>query len=403
MKLKYQIFLSQGLLVFLSVLIIVLNIGTLSSMENDANIINLSGKLRALSYKMAYLSTIITGQDEGVFNERNELIQSIESFDRIIEGLIHGSSDLGTIKLVYQPTLEKIQSIKSIWTEKYKTAYLAVYSSGRAEPATIISQDILDYVKSIDSMVTTYSKYSMDKVVKAIYMNGILILAIVLISSYSFLTAESKIKKPVYALLEELKEMDLIDKDFAKEINLSKKNELTAMSSYIDELLYDGLTKVYNRRSGLPKLSRMINSDDEAKIYSLCYIDINGLKQVNDQLGHKYGDDLIKTVVDVVKKQIRGDDFVIRLGGDEFLIVFQDVDVKVAENIWKRISKAYEAINKSLEKPYIISVSHGVVGCSNKDECSVDTLIKIADEKMYEEKRKMKEDVEFSVVRKGGI
>ena len=52
------------------------------------------------------------------------------------------------------------------------------------------------------------------------------------------------------------------------------------------------------------------------------------LKQVNDQLGHKYGDDLIKTVVDVVKKQIRGDDFVIRLGGDEFLIVFQDVDVK---------------------------------------------------------------------------
>jgi len=55
LKLKYQIFLSQGLLVFLSVLIIVLNIGTLSSMENDANIINLSGKLRALSYKMAYL------------------------------------------------------------------------------------------------------------------------------------------------------------------------------------------------------------------------------------------------------------------------------------------------------------------------------------------------------------
>ena len=278
-----------------------------------------------------------------------------------------------------------------------------MYNNKEVEPDTLVYEDILGYVKSIDSIVTSYSKYSVDKVVKAIYMNGILILAIILTSIYSFLTAESKIKKPVYALLEELKEMDLIDKDFAKEINLSKKNELTAMSSYIDELLYDGLTKVYNRRSGLPKLSRMINSDDEAKIYSLCYIDINGLKQVNDQLGHKYGDDLIKTVVDVVKKQIRGDDFVIRLGGDEFLIVFQDVDVKVAENIWKRISKAYEAINKSLEKPYIISVSHGVVGCSNKDECSVDTLIKIADEKMYEEKRKMKEDVEFSVVRKGGI
>ena len=400
MKLKYQIFLSQGLLVFLSMLIIVLNIGTLSSMENDANFINLSGKLRALSYKMAYLSTIITGQDEGVFNERNELIQSIESFDRIIEGLIHGSSDLGTIKLVYQPTLEKIQSIKSIWTEKYKTAYLAVYSSGRAEPATIISQDILDYVKSIDSMVTTYSKYSMDKVVKAIYMNGILILAIVLISSYSFLTAESKIKKPVYALLEELKEMDLIDKDFAKEINLSKKNELTAMSSYIDELIYDGLTKVYNRRAGIPKLSRMISNQEIGyRIYSLCYIDINGLKQVNDELGHKYGNDLIITVVDVVKSHIREEDFVIRLGGDEFLIVFMNVDINVAEKIWGRISKVYEEINESLEKPYIISVSHGIVGCNNEDKCDVDTLIKMADEKMYEEKRETKKDG-FSVVRK---
>ena len=49
------------------------------------------------------------------------------------------------------------------------------------------------------------------------------------------------------------------------------------------------------------------------------------------------------------------------------------------------------------------SVSHGIVGCNNEIECSVDTLIKIADEKMYEEKRKIKEDVEFSVVRKGGI
>lgn len=275
-----------------------------------------------------------------------------------------------------------------------------MYNNKEVEPDTLVYEDILGYVKSIDSIVTSYSKYSVDKVVKAIYMNGILILAIILTSIYSFLTAESKIKKPVYALLEELKEMDLIDKDFAKEINLSKKNELTAMSSYIDELIYDGLTKVYNRRAGIPKLSRMISNQEIGyRIYSLCYIDINGLKQVNDELGHKYGNDLIITVVDVVKSHIREEDFVIRLGGDEFLIVFMNVDINVAEKIWGRISKVYEEINESLEKPYIISVSHGIVGCNNEDKCDVDTLIKMADEKMYEEKRETKKDG-FSVVRK---
>lgn len=48
--------------------------------------------------------------------------------------------------------------------------------------------------------------------------------------------------------------MGLIDEDLSKKISLSKKNELSIMSSYIDELVYDGLTKVYNRRSGIPKL-----------------------------------------------------------------------------------------------------------------------------------------------------
>ncbi|NLY85451.1 MAG: GGDEF domain-containing protein [Tissierellia bacterium] len=134
--------------------------------------------------------------------------------------------------------------------------------------------------------------------------------------------------------------MGLIDEDLSKKISLSKKNELSIMSSYIDELVYDGLTKVYNRRSGIPKLSRMISSHDGYKVFSLCYIDINGLKKVNDELGHKYGDDLILTVVKVVKRNIREDDFVIRLGGDEFLIVFQEAGLPIAKNI------IYIAINQ---------------------------------------------------------
>lgn len=399
-KIKYQIILSQGLLVFLSVLIIFLNIVTLSSMENDANFINHAGKLRALNYKMAYLSSLIEMKEEGFDLERQDLLESIYVYENILEGLIHGSTELGTRKLYYSQTLERLETIENLWFEKYKNTFLAIYLS---EGNILRLEDIIAYVNSIDEMVNAHARYSMDKVVKAIYMNGALILVIVLTSSYSFFSANSKIQKPVYDLLKELEDMGLIDEDLAKRINLSKKNELTIMSSYIDELIYDGLTKVYNRRAGLPKLSRMISDDSDGyKVYSLCYIDINGLKQVNDELGHKYGDDLILTVVELVKKNIREDDFVIRLGGDEFLIVFKDVEVDIAKNIWKRISESYEKINDALEKPYIISVSHGIVSCNNRDKCDVDTLIRMADEKMYEEKRNIK-DLGFSVVRKAEI
>lgn len=287
----------------------------------------------------------------------------------ILQGLIQGSTDLGTQKLKYKPVLEKLQFIQDLWLEKYKNGYLTIYSNGVTDENPLIYEDVLAYVRIIDDMVATYSKYSSDKAIKAISMNGILTIAIILNSAYCFYSVNNRIKKPVYALLKEFRDMDLIGKDLAGDIGLSKKDEISIMASYIDELVYDGLTKVYNRRSGIPKLSKMLDGIDSINVtMSLCYVDIDGLKQVNDALGHKYGDDLILTVIDVIKRLIREDDFVIRLGGDEFLIVFKNADINVAKNIWNRISEAYCEINKSLEKPYIISVSHGIVCYDRKNK-----------------------------------
>ena len=85
---------------------------------------------------------------------------------------------------------------------------------------------------------------------------------------------------------------------------------------------YDALTKVLNRRAGMEKLNNLINLDDRSdSIGCLCFIDINGLKEVNDRLGHKSGDELITTTASIIKNMIREQDFLIRLGGDEFLII----------------------------------------------------------------------------------
>jgi diguanylate cyclase (GGDEF)-like protein len=154
---------------------------------------------------------------------------------------------------------------------------------------------------------------------------------------------------------------------------------------------YDTLTKVYSRRAGIERLNALIPQDDRRRyVISLCFIDVNGLKQVNDILGHKYGDELIVSVVKVIKETIREYDFVVRMGGDEFLIVFNGIGQDGAEAVWKRIAERYEAINNSDEHAYLLSVSHGIVSRSNLDKSAVDELIKLADEKMYDEKRVIK-------------
>lgn len=154
---------------------------------------------------------------------------------------------------------------------------------------------------------------------------------------------------------------------------------------------YDSLTNVYNRRAGIDKLNLMFPSSERRHfMVSLCFIDINGLKEVNDTLGHMYGDELISTVSDIIKKIIRDHDFVMRLGGDEFLIVFNGIGIDIAESVWERIVKTYEHINKNEDRPYIISVSHGIIDYDNMQSYNIDELISKADEKMYEEKQIIK-------------
>lgn len=157
---------------------------------------------------------------------------------------------------------------------------------------------------------------------------------------------------------------------------------------------YDTMTGVYNRRAGFERLYKIYKDapKDGGKV-SICFIDINGLKDVNDHLGHEAGDELIRSIVSVIKKNIRDTDFVARLGGDEFLIIFHNLDEADAENIWRRIRKGYQAINEAENRKYLISASHGIEEFKFSPNEYIDNIINNADEKMYEEKRIIKKDL----------
>ena len=157
---------------------------------------------------------------------------------------------------------------------------------------------------------------------------------------------------------------------------------------------YDGLTGVYNRGTGMKLLSEsMKTAKMKGEPLSICFVDINGLKSVNDILGHEKGDELIRTAADVFSSNIRNSGFTARWGGDEFLLVFPNASSQTVEYVWNRIVEEIQAINDSEDRDYIISASHGVQEFNMRESHEIDTLVKSADEKMYEEKAVIKRDL----------
>lgn len=150
----------------------------------------------------------------------------------------------------------------------------------------------------------------------------------------------------------------------------------------------DALTGVLNRRSGLELLNKELNL---SKVYDksliVCFVDVDKFKKINDRLGHVEGDKILISVGKILTESIRRTDFVIRIGGDEFLIVFPKTTMEEASKAWYRICKRVEEINKSKHK-YSLSLSHGFCEYSTKNKISSEDLIKKADKEMYKIKEK---------------
>ncbi|MDR7857458.1 diguanylate cyclase domain-containing protein [Tissierella sp.] len=398
MKMKYRLMLTYGLLVALSFIIVLGNLLIFRTMESDSSFVNYSGKLRATSYKMAQLSNVIINEKDKII--KDELEKSIQYFDSLLTSLYDGNPTLGMSKLTHKATIEKMEHIKTLWDTRYKIAYSSILKDEDTSSLRIINEEVGIYVDFIDKMVTSYSENARLKVTRSKSINGFISIITIVAAFLSFNFINNGIRKPFDLLMKNLKELSFADADLAKKIEAISNNEIGVMEGYFNELIYDSLTRVYNRRSGLSKLNRMFQYDDRRQFtISLCFIDINGLKQVNDVLGHKYGDELIVSSVDIIKNSIREHDFIIRLGGDEFLVVFNGINENTAETVWSRIVQAYDKINREEGRPYLISVSHGIVEYNNKQKSELDNLIKEADEKMYLEKRKIKEELKINVIR----
>ena len=153
----------------------------------------------------------------------------------------------------------------------------------------------------------------------------------------------------------------------------------------------DSLTGCYNRRYGLELLDRQIKLSHRSKSpLLLAFLDIDGFKAINDTFGHEEGDEVLKEVVKLFKSTLREIDIIYRMGGDEFLLIFPDSSLQDASPIKERINKNLTKLNHSLKKPYKIELSVGLSCYDSANPQPMDELIRIADQRMYEDKKSRK-------------
>lgn len=154
----------------------------------------------------------------------------------------------------------------------------------------------------------------------------------------------------------------------------------------------DQLTNLYNRSGFYKKVQRILD-DKEEKELSVIFIDMDGLKKVNDTYGHAEGDEALQAIGKIIEASTAGE-ITARNGGDEFLIAFAGSETgKRAEEIRDLIIQGLDAYNQTSTKEYVLSASIGVF-TDNIRNHTLDYFLKQADDKMYIEKSRHKKELE---------
>lgn len=144
----------------------------------------------------------------------------------------------------------------------------------------------------------------------------------------------------------------------------------------------DDLTQLLNRRGALAAIGEALSI--KATSYAVILIDVDNLKNVNDNHGHTAGDEFLRTVADTMRASVRETDICARLGGDEFMIFASSCDMDAATEIARRIlGKLYSS--ESSPRPGRSGVSIGICvhGQPNAD---FETMYRQADEALYRAK-----------------
>ncbi|MBR6185304.1 MAG: GGDEF domain-containing protein [Clostridia bacterium] len=170
--------------------------------------------------------------------------------------------------------------------------------------------------------------------------------------------------------------------------NVRKKRLLRQFNEVLDSLyIHDGLTSLYNRfgygRFGQQTFDTLMQESGGVQIL---FIDMDNLKTINDTMGHQYGDTAIRDTARLLRECCWEGDFLMRFGGDEFLVIASVNE----EGLEEKIQSAIRAYNEAGANPFQLSVSIGVIPADAQSTRSLESCVQAADALMYRSKSQKK-------------
>ncbi|MCF8112150.1 MAG: diguanylate cyclase [Desulfobacteraceae bacterium] len=144
----------------------------------------------------------------------------------------------------------------------------------------------------------------------------------------------------------------------------------------------DSMTALYNRNFFEEEMNRL--QDGRYSPIGIIICDLDGLKFINDTLGHQSGDEMLLNIAELLKDNFRASDIIARIGGDEFAILLPGVDHDIAEKLVRRLRQGVENHNRTNPGlPISLSIGYGV---STQRPVDMQALFREADDKMYRDK-----------------
>ncbi len=237
----------------------------------------------------------------------------------------------------------------------------------------------------------------------------LLIIIIVTISVFFILQLifEKRLYAPLSILIEQIKKIE--NKNYSLSMPVKTHDELEMISKNINQLaqtiskreselkesqkeleylsLHDHLTTLPNRRYFMLKLENAIEKAKNEKTHiAVMFLDLDQFKQINDTLGHDIGDKLLKTVSERLSDTLNDSNTLARIGGDEFLILFEDIkNLRNIEVTAQKLLADFKVPFECNKHEIISSASIGITIYPNDGKDSI-TLIKNADLAMYKSK-----------------
>ncbi|WP_213864487.1 diguanylate cyclase domain-containing protein [Vibrio crassostreae] len=184
--------------------------------------------------------------------------------------------------------------------------------------------------------------------------------------------------------------------EFDMVLTLSDLSNVKEMERLEHLAHHDALTGLANRAQLYKVMDDVVTSSHYSnQHFAVIYLDLDGFKEVNDNYGHDAGDEILKEVSNRLLSQVRAGDLVARLSGDEFVLIIKQTNkillAKLAERLLELIGQEVNYKQRSLHVGASLGI-HLVDGL----ERDIDVILKVADEAMYEAKRKGKGQFVFS-------